>query len=250
MDKNIVDKNGNLGIIIVEPQFVNREQVKMIPQDLKPGTRLELELLSRNGKRVGITHISQFLETQENGCLIISAPILEARLIYIPVSAQLNVYFMHPKYGPMGFSATVTEIDYRGKIAVLTIEAASELKKHQRRNHYRQDHMEKALIWVCGKDDKQDKKAASKASTKNISGSGLCVVMENDIPKGTEIDIEFNLTESILIRAKCIVIRNKSFEVKNRTTYEIGLKYTELSDKDQDSIIRYIFGKQRAKLKR
>ena len=221
----------------------------MTPFEVQPGTRLELELLNKDGERIGSTYVSQLLETQEDDCLVISSPIFEARLIFIPLQAQIRLNFMHFKYGLLGFSAVVIKREYRDNIAILIIQPQGELIRIQRRNHFRMDHMANALVWVNGKDDKEDRKSAVKAVTKNISGSGMCIVTEIDIPKSTEISIEFDLSECIKVSAKCVVIRNHTFEVKNSKSYELGLHFTRLSQKDQDNIIRYIFEQQRVKLK-
>jgi c-di-GMP-binding flagellar brake protein YcgR len=221
----------------------------MTPSEIQPGTRLELEMLNRNGERIGSTYVSQLLETQEDGCLVISLPIFEARLIFVPLQAQISLNFMHPKYGLLGFSAMVTGREHRDNIAILIIQPQGEVIRIQRRNHFRMNHMASALIWVSEKDDKADRKSAVKAVTKNISGSGLCIVTEIDLPKNTEINIEFNLSENITISAKCVVIRNHTFEIKNHKSYELGLHFTKLFAKDQDSIIRFIFEQQRVKLR-
>lgn len=222
----------------------------MTPQEILPGTRLELELINRIGEKIGNTYVSQLLEKQEDDSLVISAPIYEARLIFIPLQAQIRLNFMHPKLGLLGFTAIVTGREYRENIAILIIQAAGELEKIQRRSHFRLDHIARALVWINGKNEKSDKKTAIKASTKNISGSGLCIVTEIEIPKNAEVDIEFDLTEDIVIAAKCIVVRKSSFEVKSSRNYETGLHFTNLSQKDQDSIIRFIFEQQRVQLKR
>jgi c-di-GMP-binding flagellar brake protein YcgR len=221
----------------------------MTPQEIRPGTRLELELLNRSGERIGNIYVSQLLEVQNDGGLMISAPIFEARLIYIPLQAQIRLTFMHMKLGLLGFSAGVTNREYRGNIAVLIVQPEGGLEKIQRRNYYRLDHMTKALVWITGREDQLDRKSALKAFTKNISGSGLCIVTEADIPKNTEIHVEFEVN-GMTMTAKCVVVRNGAFEIKNSKSYEIGLHFVKLAPKDQDSIIRYIFEQQRVQLKK
>ncbi len=221
----------------------------MKPNEVQPGTRLELELLNKDEERIGSTYVSQLLETLEEDCLVISSPIFEARLIFVPLQAHIRLNFMHSKYGLLGFSAIVIKREHRDNIAVLIIQPQGELIRIQRRNHFRMDHVANAFVWISEKGDKEDRNSAAKALTKNISGSGLCIVTEIDIPKNTEINIEFNLSESTKISAKCIVIRHDTFEIKNKKNYELGLYFTKLFPKDQDSIIRYIFEQQRVKLK-
>lgn len=218
-------------------------------QDIQIGTRLELELLNKNSEKIGNTYISQLLEHPGNSIMVISSPIFEARLIYIPLQAQLRLTFLHHKYGLIGFTAFVMRREFRGNIAVLVIQSESELVKMQRRTHYRLDYMADILIRPAGKDSNNDNQAAIKAFTKNISGSGVCVIAGVDIPKNLEVDIELSLTGNIII-AKCIVVRNTRFEVKKTKNYELGLHFTDISQKDQDSLIKYIFEQQRLQLKK
>lgn len=222
----------------------------MIPKEIQIGTRLELELLSRKGEKIGNTFISQLLEHQEGNCMVISVPIFEARLIFISVQAQLRLTFIHNKYGLLGFTALVTAREFRGKIAVLIIQPDSEIIKIQRRTHYRLDCMADVLVRRSEKNSKAGKETAIKAFTKNISGSGLCIITTTDIPKKSEVDIELSLADNIHINAKCLVIRNIEFEVKKSKSHEIALHFTDISQKDQDSLIKYIFEQQRMQLKK
>lgn len=222
----------------------------MTPQDIQIGTRLELEFLNRNGEKTGNTYVSQLLEQLVDNCMVISAPIFEARLTFIPLQAQLRLTLMHHKYGLLGFTVLVTGKEFRGNIAVLIVQPESELVKIQRRTHYRLDCLADVLVWLGEKDPNADSNAAFKAFTKNISGSGVCIVTEADIPKGSKVEIELSLVGSVRVIAKCIVIRNTRFEVKKSKSYEIGLHFTDISQKDQDSLIKYIFEQQRVYLKK
>ena len=47
----------------------------MTPQEIMIGTRLELEMLNSSGERIGNVYVSQLLDHQEDGTMVISAPI-------------------------------------------------------------------------------------------------------------------------------------------------------------------------------
>ncbi len=222
----------------------------MILQDIQIGTRLELELLNKNNEKVGNAYISQLLEHQENNLMVISAPIFEARLIFIPLQSQLQLIFMHPEYGLLCFSALVTGSELRGKIAVLIVQPEGDLAKAQRRNHYRLGYMTDVLIWLPNKGPDADNRTVVKAFTKNISGSGACIVSEVDIPKKSIVDIELNLTGRIKINAKCTIVRNAQFVVKKTKRYELGLHFVDISRSNQESLVKFIFEQQRVQLKK
>ncbi len=263
----------------------------MTLQEVKIGTRLELEMLSKNGERVGNTLVSQLLEHQEDGTVVISAPISESRVVFVPAGITIRLTFAHQLHGMLGFTALVISREYRGKIAVLIIQPDDNIEKIQRRMHYRLDIIVDAKIFAADNDHNRSeatesevneigsatKAAASekglgssakakaqkgekalssenadevKAYTKNISGSGTCIVSDTSFPRGSEVRIKLNLSHNIQISAKCVVVRNQAVEIKKGRSYELGLKFIEISNKDQDALIRFIFEQQRMLLKK
>lgn len=217
----------------------------MTPQEIRIGTRLELELMNRNGERVGRAYVSQLLEHQDDS-IVVSAPIFESRLIYIPTEAQIRLTFMH-REGLLGFFAQVTSREMRGNIAVLVVNPITGLEKTQRRTHYRLDCMIDTVLMLLDKDGNQTN---TKALTKNISGSGLCLLTEVNIPIRTDVCMELTMPDGTSIPARGRVIRNTEIEIKKVIKYELGLHFIEIAKKDQDYIIRYIFQQQRLLLKK
>lgn len=218
----------------------------MTPIQVKLGTRFELELFDNTGEKVGRTYISQLLEHQSNNLMVISAPISEARLIYIPDDMPIRLTFVHSRYGLLGFTAIIRSKEFRGNIAVMIVEPISGIENIQRRMNYRLDIVLDVLI--CLPD--QIEKDPIKAYTKNISGSGLCIVSEIDIPQNAEIKVELSLTPDLSIGAKCAVLRNIPVELRKSKGYELGVSFTEISMKSQDTLIKFIFDRQRMMIKK
>jgi c-di-GMP-binding flagellar brake protein YcgR len=220
-------------------------------EELLTGTRLELELLDNLGEKVGHTYISQLLEPVRETGMVISAPIFESRLIFVPLNSTLQIAFFHRKHGLMGFTATVNAREYRGNIAILLIQAESEPEKIQRRKHYRLDSLLNAEFKVLDvSSDKPFADSFTKATVKNISGSGCCIITDENVPNNSVVDLYVYLNTTTKIRALCVVLRNHQVEVKKGISYDLGLHFADISAKDQDLIIRYIFEQQRMLLKR
>lgn len=222
----------------------------MTPLEIQIGTRLELELLNENQERVGQIYVSQLHEVQENGAMVISAPIHEARLVFIPSSRIIRLAFIHIEHGLLGFNATVTANDFRNKIAVLIVQPETELYKMQRRKYYRLDFIKDIAVHVSGRKTNNKSRPNIRAFTKNISGCGLCIVTDTDIPKNSELEIELNLSENAIIKAKCEVVRNTWFEVMKSKSYELGLQFTQISKSDQNILIKFIYEQQRIRLRK
>jgi c-di-GMP-binding flagellar brake protein YcgR len=259
--------------------------MQMTPQEIMIGTRLELEMLNSSGERIGNVYVSQLLDLQEDGTMVISAPIFGSRVVFIPDGITIRLTFVHQVHGLLGFTAVVNTRDYRGKIAVLTVTPAADIIKIQRRMHYRLEIILDAVIRPTdaggnmegtgapesttgdmgitgdtesatgdtgrtGDTDNATEIEAINAYTKNISGAGACIVTEKDFARGTEVLIGVMLPDDRQISAKGIIIRKEMIEVRKGRSYELGVSFTEISKKDQNTLIRFIFEQQRLLLKK
>lgn len=231
----------------------------MTPHEIALGTRLELELLNRHGEKVGHTFVSQLLEHLDDGQMVISCPIHEARLVFIPKDTNIRLTFINFKQGLLGFTAVVTGRDYKGKIAILAVRPESDLVRIQRRMHYRLDIVGNVLLWPeQAEGDKNGpsgneapvKPVPVKAYSKNISGSGLCVLTDINIPVDALVRAKLNLPNLPVFDVKCRVLRSRLIENKRGKKFELGLCFIEIAGKDQDDLIRYIFEQQRLLLQR
>jgi c-di-GMP-binding flagellar brake protein YcgR len=237
----------------------------MMPKDIRIGTRLELDVLNNKGEKTAGTFISQMLEYRDDGSLIISAPISEARLIYIPTDVNIRLTFTDRQKGLLCFGAIVRGRDMYNNVAVLVIEPVSGMEKIQRRMHYRLDIALNAQIFpelrgeLYGAQDKDSIKSSAvedfnmqkpvAAITKNISGSGICLVTDIDIPKDSLTGVELELSDNKAISAECKVVRNIKLYGDKGKRYELGLCFTKITKKDQDLLISYIYRQQREQLK-
>ncbi len=240
----------------------------MKPQEIKIGTRLEFEMLNKSGEKLGNTFISQLLEHQPDGSIVIYAPIFESRVVYVPVGITIRLTFVHHLHGLLGFKALVSAKEYRGNISILVVEPNETIEKIQRREHFRLDVITDVLIWPASthSDEKapdteaaaevnaeaavEAKAPAVKAFTRNLSGSGLCAISETNFPRNTEVWVEVDLTNNIKLTAKCIILRNQQVEIRKGKSFELGMRFIEISLKNQDNLIKYIFEQQRMLLKK
>lgn len=217
----------------------------MKPKDIQIGKRLELERINSNGERVGNTYISQMLEYQDDGLIVISAPIFEARLIYVPDAEKIRLTYIDKKHGLLGFTALVKMRGFRGNVAILVIEPDSDISKIQRRMNYRLDIVLNTLISLPG-----DDREPVRAFTKNISGSGICLVSPMDIPINTKINVELELSDGMIIVAGCVVLRNNAALIRKEKMYELGMRFIDISGKNQEILIKFIFDQQRLQIKK
>lgn len=218
------------------------------------GTKFDLELINSLGERIGKVYVSQLLDITDSQNIIISCPIHESRLTFIANGTKIRVIFLSDKLGLLCFTGIITGKEKTENIIALNVRIESEIDKIQRRNHYRLD------CFLEGKysehiDPAQKSSNAGnqikpqKILVKNISGSGACIVSENQIPGGSYIDLAFSLSADVSIKAVCKVIRSSLMENSRDRRYETGLYFKEISQKDQDQLIKYIFKQQSLNLK-
>ena len=219
--------------------------------ELQTGTRFEFEFWDNTGEKAGITYVSQLLEPAMDMDMVISTPISEARLVFVPLNGKVRLTFFHRKYSLLSFVAVVEAKESRGNISILKVKALSQPEKIQRRKHYRLDCLlGSELRIMTGLPDNAPGTGSVKASVKNISGSGASVVTDANIPAKAILELFVSLSPSTVVRALSIVMRSKTVEVKKSVSYELGLNFTEISPKDQDLIIKYVFEQQRVLLKK
>lgn len=224
------------------------------------GLRLEFEMVSSAGDKVGHTYVSQVLEPVTDSYLIIAAPIHESRVVFVPAQAKVRISFVHRKFGILGVTGVVSERVIRSNIAVLVIQTDGKLEKIQRRQHYRLDCLHSVEYRIVDENapanspgpvrNNTPKPEFRKAVTRNISGSGACIVTEENVPRNSVLELFIKMSSSQPVKAICKVLRSMEIEISKGKKYELGVHFMEMSPRDQDFIIKYIFEQQRLLLKK
>lgn len=223
--------------------------------DATIGTKFEVEQIDSLGGRVGSTYTSQLLDIKDVQHIVIAVPIQESQLMFIPSGSKIRCMFLHNKYGMLSFTGTVSGKAKQENVLVMNVEINSRLFKIQRRNHYRLDYMLDVRYRLISKYENLDESISCNiedytlAYTKNISGCGACIITDNSIERGDCVQLIFELENGIYIDTKCIVARCTAIEDVRPAKYSIGLSFMEISPKDQDAIVRFIFDKQKQLLK-
>lgn len=218
-------------------------------KELKIGTRLELELESTYEKR-GHAYVSQLLEPIKGNHFVVAAPIYEARLVYVPAESTIRVVFNHHIYGLLGFTAVVKKKENHGNIAVMIMQVTGEIESVQRRTFYRLDCLLDAEYRLHTDSKNTDKQEDYKSTIiKNISGSGACIILDENVKRNTTLDLVIYL-DYAEIKTTCVVVRSTPQEIKREKKYELGVHFIEMSPKDTDLIVRFVFERQRLLLKK
>jgi hypothetical protein len=88
--------------------------------------------------------------------------------------------------------------------------------------------------------------------TSDISGSGICVLVQGTVEIGQFVKISLYLPEGwpSSIEAFGEVVRVELLENEKPDLYEVGIKFVRLNDEERERIIAYTFQQQRNAIRR
>jgi len=86
---------------------------------------------------------------------------------------------------------------------------------------------------------------------KNISGSGMQMIIDKPVKSGQIIHSKFLLSKLPFVFLDLFgeVIREKQFDKDGKTLYRVGITFLDLNINDRDKIIASVFQKQRAAIR-
>lgn len=227
-------------------------------KEIKIGTRLELEVINSSGEKQGYVYVSQMEDVVDPENVVIASPIYASRMIFIPKDTRLRVVFFHDKYGMLYFNGIVTGKGQKGNLSMLYIRVEGEIQQIQRRKYFRLDCFLNAGYRLLndqspGPESENDinrEQEYKKALTKNLSGSGVCILTDEEIPVGSSVEVLIMVNPGTTVKARSTVVRSREIESARTKKFEHGLHFTEISKMHQNEIIRYIFDQQRVLLKK
>ena len=221
------------------------------------GTRLEIELLSSTGGKIGQTYISQLLDVFDSNNVIIAVPSHETKFMLIPTDTRIRVIFQDKNQGLLSFIGTIVKKQKNENMLTFHTRIDSPFEKIQRRNHFRLECVLDAAYFLCNESEEQSEmltdsaaREYKKALTKNLSGSGACIVTDEDIPKNSRIEVVICLGKAISIKVLCNVARSSALDTLCVRKFAIGLHFIKITAKDENELVKFIFNKQRALLKK
>lgn len=125
-------------------------------------------------------------------------------------------------------------------IAVWLISRPQDFKRIQLRAYVRLETALPATVQPVMADD-----PPAKAVTKDISGGGVQLVTRLAVERDMPVNVSIDLQDAGIFTAKGEVIRVESDAERNN--YTAGIKFVDISERERDKIIKYIFRRQLAR---
>lgn len=229
----------------------------MNANDIKIGTKFEIEIpdYTKRNDESSTSYISQLLDIVDDKNISIVAPMHEGRLKFLSSNTKIVVYYLNSRQDLFCFNAIVKGHKKIGPLDMFDLTIVGDFTKIQRRRYYRLDvtldcQYKVETEQLISSDNltfsKEPPADLKNGYIKNISGSGLCLVLEEPLHIGSVLDITINLDESALIRVFAQIVRIISIQGKK---HELGMHFVKIEKHDADTLNRFIFEKQRILLK-
>lgn len=216
----------------------------------KPGTRIEVKLTETKEKDPGKAkyYASRISDIQKNGDLEIYMPTDQGKLIVLQQDAIIDVVFYSGR-GMYIVEGRVIDRYKDGGLFLCTVRTRGELKRHQRREHYRYSCslnmlgrvMDGAEVkWLVERGEMVIMEGEPMATNiiADISGGGIRFRSKEEYPIETLLycELEFGREYKVC----CVVLDSKPAE-NEKNTFEYRAKFYGMTNKDREELIKYIF---------
>jgi len=225
----------------------------MLLEDIKTGVKLKLDVYDEKGNKVQEKLISQFDHAVGENFALINAPFHEGVLYPIHIGWSLDVFFNHNDNLYM-FNSRVVDRLVKDDIAYLKIEKITDITRIQRRDYFRLEYslpieyrkIEYEDVLKYKKSRRYGNQSFHGGVTKNISGGGICVLLNEEFEVNQFLECRLSLeNDKEIIFVGRILRCNKMDNYTEYFRYEAGMVYEIIDDTDKEEIIRFIYKKQR-----
>ncbi len=217
--------------------------------ELQTGTKLELDLLELDEQDRFRKAVSK-LQGIDGNNLLIDAPMHGSVLYPVHIGAALNVFFSRKtdkQIDVLRFKARVTGRESSGNLALLRIEAESDIQMVQRRQFFRLDcslPMKYRSVVTMNPEYNKEIKFIHTIS-RNLSGGGLCICVGDRVNIGETLECEVELCTGCSIRFYGTVVRGEENELGSKYKYLAGVAFKKIENRDREIVVKYIFEQQR-----
>lgn len=235
----------------------------MLSRIITPGNRIEItKPVNKNKEEKVRPYISQVYDILEDEQIKIAMPMVEGKVIPLPLHGRYNLCFYTPG-GLYQAKAVITDRYKEDGLYILIVELASELKKFQRRQYFRLEYA-MDIKFRAVTEDEFAAAISSEAEMKylstfgmldgislDISGGGIRFTSREEVDKDSNIIISINIgiTEENIIGIAANII--SAGKVLNRDKiYEYRAEFVGMKNSEREKLIRFIFDMERRLRKR
>lgn len=207
---------------------------------IKVGQRIKVSLASDKKDNVYASRVEDVTDRY----IIVAMPMDKGYPI-IPLSGEMiNVIIFSDQSSFRFFSNFIEK--QASPLPVWKLTWPDKVEKYQQRAFVRVDDMIQLTAVI--EDSEGNLSEPLKGCTRNVSGGGLNIILNHRVRVDDILHVE---TEDLPIVGKLHVdckVKRVDIPVSTKGIYWVGVQFTNISDRDQTQLIRYIFYKQREML--
>jgi c-di-GMP-binding flagellar brake protein YcgR len=251
--------------------------ISMLREVLTLGDKIDIKLLDRNGKSVrdAKTLVSKLMDFLDTDVISITTPFANGRTIPLEVGEYYNLCFYTDKglYQCRGVALNNHRED---KSIMSVMRITSSLEKYQRRQYFRLECIQDIVYRIITEEEEQleqklimnafgDSEVLSELRTRlmelnrdwirgsmtDLSGGGAKFTSDRQHNVGEKIQMKLKLTafeEKKEIMVDAAIIYSGDI-INRRDIFEHRVEFTNISRKDREELIRYIFEQERKRRK-
>lgn len=219
--------------------------------ELLTGTRLEVRRIE---DPEDATVVSQLLAPLAGPLALIAVPISKQQLVNWENGTSLLACFIQKGHGIWSFTASIVSRTENSGVQALLVQLDNAPMRFQRRSYFRLDcTLDMAFRRfpereVSNKNKTEAKTPSRPGVTRNISGGGasFVAIQMDDPPEEIELVLSIEGIGPIIARGR--VLRHEEVEYERVRRQQFSVEFTEISAEDRESLVRYVFRRQRRRL--
>ncbi|MBO8126221.1 MAG: PilZ domain-containing protein [Firmicutes bacterium] len=215
----------------------------------KVGDRIKVREL-----REGAPWYSSKVEDLLDDRISIDAPLKEGNIVAFPVGSKLQVHFERADALYSFVSVIVARRLVQGNLRLYDLELPKTVQRFQRRQMFRLDLVQEVkykVLTLPYEDEAITLEEEKKGSIKDISGGGVRLVIKDELPKGSVLEITFPKDSlNMTLKGEIVNMYAKEGEELGLDKYAYGIKFLDLDRRTQDAIVSFIFAEQRRRRQR
>lgn len=193
-------------------------------------------------------YVSNVLELLDDETLKIGMPIEQSMVIPLEIDKRLHLLF-YTHRGIYHCDCVILSRQKEERIYTMKIKAVSEIEKYQRREYYRISCFLSLTyeVYQENEDENEEELPVCQGKVTDLSGGGIRFYSEYQHPFETPLFIHFQLelNEGLFHFDVLGKVMSSQLVENRRNYYENRVEFTDLSTRERETIIKYVFQEER-----
>lgn len=208
---------------------------------------LELEVVDKNGDKVGPSYTTQITQINNENGIEILAPTFDKYIIPLPIDTEIKIILKKATLGDISLNGVVvSKFNIENKIL---LKINLKIPKDEKCPNTSTVKIDCDLKAEYLKINLKNSEEFNPSKVINISEYGLTLLVNEDVNLPELLDTYIWINDRKIINVVCNIMEKSPWSSTNEYKYQLKLSFAEISTPSKDAIIKYIFGKQNERLR-